>query len=62
MWTSTDPVGFTTTKNHNPTGNAGAANTFARSAEVDGTIDISGLVSGTVYFPTAPSSTSGRSP
>ena len=39
------------TKNHNPTGTGGAANTFARAAEVDGTIDISGLGSGTVYIP-----------
>jgi hypothetical protein len=51
VWTVTDPVDFTTVKDHNPTGVAGAANTFARAAEVDGTIDISGLTDGTVYFP-----------
>jgi hypothetical protein len=51
VWTVTDPVGFTTTKDHAPTGVAGAARTFARSAEVDGSIDISGLASGTLYFP-----------
>ena len=55
VWTVTDPVPagvvFTTTKDHNPTGVAGAANTFARSAEVDGTIDISGLKLGQVYVP-----------
>ncbi len=51
VWTTTDPVGFTTAKNHNPTGVAGAANTFARCANVSGTIDISGLESGTVYIP-----------
>ena len=32
-------------------GVAGAANTFARAAEVDGTIDISGLASGQIYIP-----------
>ena len=51
VWTVSDPVGFTTAKNHNPTGVAGAANTFARCAELNGTIDISGLESGTVYIP-----------
>lgn len=51
VWTTTDPAGFTSTKDHNPTGVVGAANTFARSAEVDGTIDISGLVSGQIYIP-----------
>jgi hypothetical protein len=51
VWTTTNPSGFTTTKNHNPTGNAGAANSFARAAEVDGTIDISGLSSGQIYIP-----------
>lgn len=38
VWTVTDPDGFTTVKDHNPTNTVGAANTFARSAEVDGTI------------------------
>ncbi len=51
VWTVTDPVGFTTTKDHNPTGVAGAANTFARSADAVGSIDISELESGTVYIP-----------
>lgn len=52
VWTTTDPAGFTDplTKNHNP-GVLGAANTFARVAEADGTIDIIGLTSGQVYFP-----------
>ena len=48
VWTTTDPVGFTTTKDFT---NGSIPNTFARSAEVDGTIDISGLVSGQVYIP-----------
>ena len=51
VWTVTDPAGFTSTRDHNPTGIAGAANTFARVAEADGTIDISGLASGQIYFP-----------
>ncbi|MFT5853324.1 MAG: hypothetical protein ACI8XO_000565 [Verrucomicrobiales bacterium] len=51
VWTTTNPAGFSSTKNHNPTGVAGAANTFARSAQVDGTIDISGLGSGQIYIP-----------
>jgi hypothetical protein len=54
VWTTTDPgagIVFTGTRDHNPTGVAGAANTFARAAEVDGTIDISGLASGQIYFP-----------
>jgi hypothetical protein len=51
VWTVTDPEGFTTTKNHNPTDVAGAANTFARAAEVTGTIDISDLNAGTVFIP-----------
>ena len=55
VWTTNDPgpnVAFNgSAKNHNPTGVAGAANTFARSAEVNGTIDISGLESGQLYIP-----------
>lgn len=55
VWTTSDPgaaVDFTgSTKNHNPTGIAGAANTFARAAEVDGSIDITGLASGEIYIP-----------
>ena len=51
VWTTTDPAGFTTQKNHNPTGTPGAANTFARCANLTGTIDISGLTSGVIYFP-----------
>jgi hypothetical protein len=54
VWTTNDPgssMEFSdSVKNHNP-GVAGAANTFARAAEVDGTIDISSLNVGTVYFP-----------
>lgn len=51
VWTSTDPAGFTSTKDHNPSGVAGAVNTFARAAEVDGSIDISGLTDGSIYIP-----------
>lgn len=54
VWTTNDPgdgIVFSGRKNHNPTGVAGAANTFARCAELDGTIDISGLASGVVYIP-----------
>jgi len=51
VWTVTDPMGFTTVKDHNPTGVAGAANTFARVAELNGTVDVSGLATGQVYFP-----------
>ncbi|MDA7888553.1 hypothetical protein N9A86_04170, partial [Akkermansiaceae bacterium] len=52
VWTVSDPgVDFVNVKDHNPTGVPGAANTFARAAEVNGTIDISGLSSGTLYFP-----------
>lgn len=51
VWTTTNPVGFTTQKNHNPTSTPGAANTFARCANVTGTVDISGLESGQLYFP-----------
>lgn len=54
VWTTTDPgagMVFAGTRDHNPTGVAGAANTFARAAEVDGTIDISGLASGQIYIP-----------
>ena len=55
VWTTNDPGPNITfdgsVKNHNPTGVPGAANTFARTAEVDGTIDISGLASGQVYVP-----------
>lgn len=51
VWTTTNPAGFTTLKNHNPTSIAGAANTFARSANVTGTVDISGLTSGQLFFP-----------
>lgn len=55
VWTTNDPgasINFSgSSKNHNPTGVGGAANTFARAAEVDGTIDISGLGTGQVYIP-----------
>ncbi len=54
VWTSNDPgsaMDFSgSVKNHNP-GVAGAANTFARAANVDGTIDITGLDSGQIYVP-----------
>ncbi len=50
VWTSSDPVGFTTTRDHNPTGVAGAANTFARCAELNGTIDLTTLTDGSLYF------------
>ena len=52
VWTVSDPgVDFVNTKDHNPTNTVGAANTFARVAEADGTIDITGLISGQIYFP-----------
>ena len=55
VWTVSDPgasIEFSDTpKDHNPTGVAGAANTFARVAELDGSIDITGLASGQIYFP-----------
>jgi len=55
VWTTNDPgaaLDFSgSTKNHNPTGIAGAVNTFARAAEVDGSIDITGLASGDIYIP-----------
>jgi len=55
VWTTNDPGPNITfdgsAKNHNPTGVTDAGNTFARTAEVDGTIDISGLESGQVYIP-----------
>lgn len=55
VWVSSDPgagINFSgSPKDHNPTGVAGAANTFARVVAADGTIDISGLSSGQIYFP-----------
>jgi hypothetical protein len=49
VWTTTDPgVAFSTTKDFT---NGTVPKTFARSANVTGSIDISGLESGTVYFP-----------
>ena len=55
VWTTSDPgpnINFSgSTKNHNPTGVAGAANTFARVVAADGTVDIAGLSSGQIYFP-----------
>jgi hypothetical protein len=54
VWTTNDPgaaLDFSgSSKNHNP-GILGAANTFARAALVDGTIDIAGLDSGQIYVP-----------
>lgn len=47
LWTTNDPgVGYNTTPNFPTT-----VNTFARSANISGSIDISGLESGTVYIP-----------
>ena len=55
VWTVTDPgvdgFEYINPKDHNPTNAIGAANTFARCAEVTGTVDISGLDAGTLYFP-----------
>ncbi len=55
VWTTSDPgadLEFSgSPKDHNPTNTIGAANTFARAAEVTGTIDISSLTVGTVYIP-----------
>ena len=54
VWITTDPGAgtvFTGTQDANPTGVAGAANTFARASTVNGTIDISGMASGQLYFP-----------
>jgi len=49
VWTTSDPgVDFNTTKDFT---NGSVPNTFARSADLTGTIDISGLESGTVYIP-----------
>jgi hypothetical protein len=48
VWTTTDPVGFTTTKDFN---SGTVPNTFARSANITGTIDISGLNEGVLYIP-----------
>jgi hypothetical protein len=53
VWVTTDPGAgtvFTGTQD-GTAGVAGAANTFARASTVDGTVDISGLASGQVYFP-----------
>ena len=55
VWTTNDPgaaIDFSgSLKNANPTGVAGAANTFARVVAADGTVDITGLGSGQLYFP-----------
>ncbi|MFT6573794.1 MAG: hypothetical protein ACJA16_001980, partial [Akkermansiaceae bacterium] len=48
VWISTNPAGFTTTKNFS---NGAVPNTFARAANITGTVDISGLTSGQLYFP-----------
>ena len=45
VWTATDPAGFTTAADLPDT-----VNTYARSQGVTGSIDISGLQSGTLYF------------
>ncbi|MFT7302099.1 MAG: hypothetical protein ACI8UZ_000935 [Akkermansiaceae bacterium] len=47
LWTTNDPgPGYTTTPDFST-----SVNTFARSANISGTIDISGLESGTIYIP-----------
>lgn len=43
VWTITDPVNFTSTADH-------TTNTMARVADASGTIDISGMLSGDIYF------------
>jgi hypothetical protein len=48
VWTATDPAGFTSTKDFT---NGTVPNTFARSADVTGSIDLSGLASGQIYIP-----------
>jgi len=48
VWTTSDPAGFTTAKDFS---NGTVNGTFSRCAEVDGTIDISGLTSGQLYIP-----------
>jgi len=48
VWISTDPAGFTTPKDFS---SGAVPNTFARSANLTGTVDISGLSSGQLYFP-----------
>ena len=53
VWATTDPGAgtvFTGTQD-GTAGVAGAANTFARASTVDGTIDISGMATGDIYFP-----------
>ena len=53
VWVTTDPGAgtvFTGTQD-GTAGVAGAGNTFARASTVDGSVDISGLASGQVYFP-----------
>jgi hypothetical protein len=53
VWVTTDPGAGTvfTGAQDGTAGVAGAANTFARASTVDGTIDISGLATGDIYFP-----------
>lgn len=55
VWITSDPgpnLDFSgSAKDANPTGVAGAANTFARVVSADGVVDISGLSSGDLYFP-----------
>ncbi|MDA8976638.1 hypothetical protein N9F70_00130 [bacterium] len=48
VWTVTDPAGFTSAKDFT---SGAVPNSFARSAELSGTIDISGLTDGTIYIP-----------
>ncbi len=53
VWVASDPGPdfFLNPKDHSPTGTPGADRTFASAAEVDGTVDITALAEGTIYFP-----------
>jgi hypothetical protein len=53
VWVTSDPGPdfVLNPKDHSPTGTPGADRTFASAAEVDGTVDITALTEGTVYFP-----------
>jgi len=52
VWTTTDPGGAFPSPTNPKDFNSGAVpNTFARSAEVDGTVDISELSTGVIYIP-----------
>ncbi|MGB0328610.1 MAG: LamG-like jellyroll fold domain-containing protein, partial [Akkermansiaceae bacterium] len=53
VWVTSDPGPdfLLNPRDHMPTGTPGADRTFASAAEVDGTVDISALTQGTIYFP-----------